>query len=284
MLPDVAAPVTPPIGVKLLPLALLVAVDGDVMLLPLLFAVLPCVDEIAPTVLLPPLLPPPLPALPLEPDPPIGTAAFTDTPVPVEASPPMFRLPDALPPPARPAARPASPPVWLGVAVEARLFGVLLDEAPVPPELPPVLEPPLPPLCAPTPPAPPPPPAPPAPPAPELPVVDVLVGVAVLALGEVLVCAPVDPPVFAPVVAAPPVFAPDVVAPPVAAPVVAVDVNAPLVAAPPVPAPVVATREAAPPVNVGLAVKPLLSGLLIDSVFTAPATAPLLVLVNDIAP
>jgi len=58
----------------------------------------------------------------------------------------------------------------------------------------------------------------------------------------------------------------------------------PPVAAPPVPAPLVATRDAPPPVSDGLIAAVLLSGLLIESVFTAPATAPLLVLVNDIAP
>ena len=77
MLPERALPVTPPTGATELPSALLVAVDGDVMLLPLALDVLPLVEPWrAAFRFAPPLLPPPLPAPPLAP--PTATPAATD--------------------------------------------------------------------------------------------------------------------------------------------------------------------------------------------------------------
>src|ERR1700681_3152506 len=107
MSPDCALPVTPPTAVTLLPLLLLVACDGEVMLLPLALDALPLVEPWrAAFVLDPPLLPPPLPAPPLAP--PTATPAATDAAkplaeLPVRASPPVdsplaVRLPFAPPP------------------------------------------------------------------------------------------------------------------------------------------------------------------------------------------
>src|ERR1700682_2036277 len=159
MSPELALPVTPPTAVTTLPLLLLVAVDGEVMLLPLALDVLPLVEPWrAAFVLDPPLLPPPLPAPPLAP--PTATPAATDAAkplaeLPVRASPPVesplaVRLPLALPP--LTSAGPAPPVDWFAVVrpPSAAWKAVLPPGAPVSPveplvPPPPVAAPPLPP-------------------------------------------------------------------------------------------------------------------------------------------
>src|SRR4030088_3317097 len=107
MSPERALPLSPPTTLTVLPLLLLVAVDGEVMLLPLALDVLPLVEPWrAAFVLDPPLLPPPLPAAPLEP--PTATPAATEAakplaelplrPLPPSDSPLAVRFPLALPP------------------------------------------------------------------------------------------------------------------------------------------------------------------------------------------
>jgi len=199
-------------------------------------------------------LPPPLPVAPLRVLPPSVSLLALVRELPLSASPPLARLPLALPPTPRPAARPEVPLV--DVRPPSASLLKRLRALPLSPPAPPAES------------------GVPEPPAPPAPLVAVCVPVALVA-----------PPVAAPEVAAPLVWLPGVAAPPVpvrvAAPPVpapevdAPDVFAPPVVAPPVAAPPVAVREAAPPVWLTAPfcmTAPI--GLLIDRLLDAPAVAP----------
>src|SRR5579862_1665146 len=109
MSPERALPDDPPSGATMLPLLLLVAVDGVEMVLPLALDVLPLVEPCSAVFrFAPPLLPPPLPVPPL--DPPSATPAATLAARPLVEEPVRASPPTAVPLELRP---PASPPMTL---------------------------------------------------------------------------------------------------------------------------------------------------------------------------